>query len=365
MAGNPLRRKRALEAATRAAQAAGVATDQPVQTIPDATTAGEPARARAPAPARAGQPRQAFHTTAPQHPAGPEARRVIDNRDASDIENFQAQLTPNMTVRIERMRPSWAAGWIDDVQLETNQVAELFDYLRNEHGGQLYRAQLLGRDGRILYQTKIPIAGPVRRDGRVCTRDQWEGIEEPKRAADNPQRTAAAANSGEVTPLALLSLFLQNQSTSMAAVTKAVEKMGEQTEKQVTTLVNAVLHRDDTKQSAQTLGQQLKDFAQTSKAVQQISEALGGGKAPPPPAAAEVDPIRQATAEILKEAIRNEMGNRRGAQRPPQQQQRPQQQQAPQPQQQQPRAAGNGGAPPPGSHSRRQQRPGVERIGVQ
>lgn len=315
MAGSPKKRERrlAIEAAA-AAERAGAASARAATTGPAVEPVGAGSRAH-------GHVRQA-PPTAPT-PVGSDTRHHFDKREASDFQQLTEQLEPGIIVRILRTRPTWAEGWIEDFELDDGDLSELMHHIRSEHGGQRFRVQVLGRDNRVLYQAKVPIAGPVRRDGKVVTRDQWEsGSDTPHRdraERERQQQPAAAATD----PLAAFRLMLDMQKESGAQIATALKEMREGQTEQTQRLVDAVVETRK-HDAGSTLGAQLGELVKVTRQVDEIRADFAASGPQPPAAPEPVDPIKAATVEIFKTAIQNEFAMRQNRQAPQQQQGAPQ-----------------------------------------
>lgn len=278
---------------------------------------GASAPTHPPAPARARGPRP--RPLQPHTHEGVQTRNAFDRREADDYAELTAQLSAGVTVRILRTRPSWAAGWIEDLELDSGDVSELFEHLRAEHGGQVYSVQLIGRDNRILYKARVPIAGPVRRDGRPINREQWEGTEAARVEPRERERNAPAANIGNgFQPMELIRLVLDMQKESSGQITEAIREMQRMQTKQTEGLIAAVMDQRSSERTTTSLAGQLQEVA---KVAQQVDEIRANIIASAPQSQQRddqepPDPIRAMTADILKSAIQNEMGKRSGPQQP-------------------------------------------------
>src|SRR5579885_443612 len=142
MAGRP--KTRAREAAEAAAAGIPVGTRSPAE-VPGVTRLPmHNTHTRAGAGAREPGPRF------PERPLGGNARAQLDRHHAEELAALQQQLTPSTTVRIHRLRPSWIAGVAEEYELERGGVSELYDRIKNEWGGELFRIDVLDLDGSVL-----------------------------------------------------------------------------------------------------------------------------------------------------------------------------------------------------------------------
>lgn len=309
MAGKPQRRIRQLR---EALSAQGIDPDALRTAAPSAQTPGLEDLPRVSAGAR----------THARAPGGPVTRSTIDQRTAADLTALAAQLAPGFCVRLERTRPTWAAGWVEDLPIDDHDLGAVLEYLRDEHGGQLYRATVLGTDGAELYTSRVPIAGPPRRRGRVLPRASWEGSDN-----DHAPTVAAQAAPQGLAIADLVQLVQAMQSTSgerQETVLEAVREMTNQTQTSTRELVRAVLETRSAERTQGGLQHQLREVVEATHAIEEIREALavpdGGPRGEP------ANPMRTAlgaaAAEVLAEGMRSEM-RRQHRPHPPQSAQRP------------------------------------------
>jgi hypothetical protein len=257
-------------------------------------------------------------------------RATIDQRTAADLTTLAAQLAPGFTVRLERTRPTWAAGWVEDMPVDEHDLGAVLEYVRDEHGGQLYRATVLGTDGAELYTARVPVAGPPRRRGRVLPRSAWEGGDDDARAP-NVAAPQAAAPGLQVSDLVQLVQAMQSTgSDRQETVLQAVREMTNQTRQSTSELVRAVLETRATERQQGGLQQQLREVVEASQAIEEIREALAVPEQNAP-ARGNADPmsgaLQQAAVSVLAEGMRSEM-QRRTQPTPAQPQPRPGVQQA-------------------------------------
>jgi len=95
--------------------------------IPDALSTPEPMRAPAPARARM---REAPTPIRRGGYLGASSRAAADSAAATELNGLAQALRPGAQVRIERVRPSWAAGWIEDLTLDVGGLGELYEHLQ-------------------------------------------------------------------------------------------------------------------------------------------------------------------------------------------------------------------------------------------
>jgi hypothetical protein len=297
MAGNPRKRAKlqAQQAEIERLRAlSGVAAPENagVESLPQ-RAAHAPARTRV-------QPTAA---PLPRTQTGRQTIAALDQREAEDMRALQAQLSPRARVRIFRERPTWAAGWVEDFSLRTGSVGELLEYLRDEHGGQDYRIEVLARDGQaILYETDLPIAGMVRRRGKPCTRDQWEGIEEPKVSTAT---VAPAHPSGGMDALAMFDRLLGVQEAAAKATSQLVDKMHTNT----MDLVESALEQRTQRVATTSPTSQLRELVTLKRELDEVHAELGGDKEPAAAPAKDDDDIFKSVAkDVMKDAFLSQKG---------------------------------------------------------
>lgn len=334
MAGNPKKRARELQAALQAAPNVDPDELHTAAPAPGAVTRGltpldtdQPgytrthARTHAHARTRAREPEPVHRV-----PIGPTTRNSVDQRTAADLATLANQLAPGLTVRLERLRPTWAAGWVEDVPIDDADLGGLLEYLSHEHGGQMYRATVLASDGSQLYTARVPVAGPPRRRGRVLHREQWEGLPDPTTAA--PVVAQVERRSDLADTVALMRELTKQSDDSRAATLEAVREMQKASERQTQALLGAMFRGNN---PAPDFREQLQQFRQTAEAVDEIREVLGGGERNAAPAAPSDDDrpqvnriLERIAADALSQGLRNDAQRGAAPSAPPQPQRAPQ-----------------------------------------
>lgn len=264
-------------------------------------------------------------------PIGPATRNTIDTQTADDLDRLAAQLRPHLTARIERLRPTWASGWVEDYPLDSDGLGELLAYVRDEHGGQNYRITVIAGDGGALYTSRVPIAGMPRKHGREVPRSKWDGSEDeaPSRsirdaATETRSREFGERTNGDLAELVrALGETMHGSGNGRDHVLDAVREMTDRTSKQTTELIRAIVETRSMERQSSGLVGQLREVVQATEAINEIREAL----------AVEDRPSRggdehgtrsildTAAAELIRAGIQNDANRRQ--QQPPQQQQRP------------------------------------------
>ena len=313
MAGQPKTRARR-EAARRAAADRDNA-------IPDAL----PSRARAPARTHDARPREpdverALEPERPGRPGRPPSlrspilgastRSAVDDAQASTMLRLAALLKPGVSIRIERSRPTWAAGWLEDHPLEAtgDALSELYEHLRDEHGGQLYRLTVLSPGEQPLYVGSQAIAGPVRVNGRAIGREAYELSQRPA----NERVANAAPAPAEPFPIAqivtalgsFVSLLISEQDKRSQMQLDTVRDMAKVGQRQSSELVSAVLQvRQDEREQRGLVGQ-VTDLIEGLDAVEAVRSRFGAARAPKQ---AENDTLNQVLGEATKAFFGNVM----------------------------------------------------------
>ena len=292
-----------------------------VQAITEPTHAHAHAHARQPTPIR---------------PTGPTTRAAVDARTADDLDRLAAQLRPGLTVRLERTRPTWAAGWIEDMPLDDHDLAAVLEYVSAEHGGQTYRASVLSHEGAILYASRITIAGPPRRRGRVKNRDQWDGAESHTERHQEQHQAAP-----QMDLIGLMRVLNEQQAAARAEQAEANRQRDQQIDRLVNSLMQDRRAANAPPAPLPSLRDQLREVVQATQAVDEIREALTVDAAPRGRAdnrSPLAGVIEQAAGAMLAQGFQNDQAARAAAaQTAPTQQQHPQQhRQQPRPQQRPP-----------------------------
>lgn len=301
MAGSPLKRARREEAkaakAVRITPVAGPKT--PEKTVQDAIPDGIPSRARA----RAG----ALGGPSPMRPlpVGAQTRAVTDDAQASAMKKLARFLKPGVTLRIERTRPSWAAGYVEDHPIEVDEgIQHLFEHLSAEHGGQHYRLTALGAADQVLYTGSIPIAGPVRDRGKPITRADWE--ERPAPApVPAPKQTSAL---GELAPLMQLMMTAmgaqaQNQTQALLAAVKEIAEANAESTAELVQAFTAAREREPAEHPATGgMSAQLGELLSAVRSLEGVKRELGVSQptAKPETEAEQQEPLTAAVNTTMQ-----------------------------------------------------------------
>jgi hypothetical protein len=299
MAGTPNKRAKRDALKQAAAQLPNVAPQpkaMPAPSIPDATRA--PARAHD-ARARA-RPMPPNPTRAPA--MGRTTHAAIDEQTAKSVRTLASVIAPGLTLRLSRVRPTWAMGFIEDYPVnEGESLSGFYEYVRDEHGGQTYKVEVLGAGDVQLFEGGISIAGPVRVAGRVVNRARFEGRDdEPARVAPTTAPSSSAHHDLEVFKL-ILGMQRESNDAQLAAVTGLVNRTSETTAQ----LLGALAQRD-ANAKPDSFVEQLAQIVDASTALDKVRKVIA------PPARAQRasgddddDDMKLATKAVKKAFFEN------------------------------------------------------------
>jgi hypothetical protein len=225
---------------------------------------------------------------------GPAIRSTADNLQADQLSHFAAALRPGIALSIERIKPPWCAGWLEEYSPENGTIGELFEYISSEYGGQSYRLTVRHLDGRPLYETKLQIAGKPRERGKPIDRDAWEGN---ARAAASPATPTTAAAAAPDTQLVLKMLDLAQANADR--VLEAVEKIGQANSGQIARLIDTIVESRENTANRQGFLGSLKEVVDASEALSQVKGLLGSD-APTAGAPPDEDALKMVSREFLR-----------------------------------------------------------------
>lgn len=278
MAGKP--RTRAREAAAAAAALGAIPDSGVVSPLdPDARTHHARARARGEPNPRLDGPPGPAPPAAGRHwgNPGPQLRAVLDAGQAQQAAAFGAQLGQGVAVRIERTRPTWCGGWLEDLELETGGLSELFGYIAGEHGGATYRCSVLHPSGAPMATAQIRIAGPPREQGRPIDRRRWDAAmlgEQPGAAAAAPRPERAPAPAPGIDALGLLGMFLSEQRETRNAMVEAMRETAKVAAERQTELLTTFGQTLSRERGATSLTAQLGELRDGIQAVEDVKAAV-------------------------------------------------------------------------------------------
>lgn len=233
---------------------------------PNAPARDTQAPARAPTGARA-----------PAAPAvGPTVRQLLDSRQADALHDLGTALVMGCPVRIERVRPAWCAGWVEDTDIDVGDLGELYNYLQGEWGGSQYRVTALHVDGRPLMAVKLKVAGPPRQGGRLINRGRWEGATAGEDLPEGaPVAAAAAAGASPLAdPLAFVQFMMTESRTSAAEARSSVQAVAERHSQDVQQLMGLIATRDATRDESNSLVGQIATLTEGVQAVEELRDTM-------------------------------------------------------------------------------------------
>jgi len=212
---------------------------------------------------------------APRVPAlGNATRDVVDQRQAAAARSLSEAIRPGMVLRVERTRPTWCMGFVEDYPIEEGEtLATFLEHMRDEHGGQSYRVHVLGGGDVVLFEGKLVIAGQPKQHGRPINRAKWEGWEEQQQSGANSSRSEL----GGLTEF--LTLFMSQQQKTSDAQLRSVELMVEGTRKQTTELMNSVVAARGDERARQSFTEQLGQFVEATRGIEKVKKQLFGAAA--------------------------------------------------------------------------------------
>lgn len=245
--------------------------------IPEATSRADARNAPAGAPTGArgrGRARDDVGnvTPLPRSSPGPHVRTTTDRAAAETLADLSAQLRPGVVLRLERLQPRWAAGWLEDFALEGGDgIGELLGYLAEEYGGRLYRVTVI-QGGHVMYDSRVPIAGPPRHAGRIINRARWMGEDEPPAA---PAAPAAPPASGTGDLAQLLTMVLDANRRAGDAQTESLTRALDQANRQQADLMALVTQERTEAARGASLPGQLDMLIESTKALRKAGRVFG------------------------------------------------------------------------------------------
>jgi hypothetical protein len=202
---------------------------------------------------------------------GTATRTAVDERQAQAARSLSQALRPGVTLRLERVRPTWCMGWVLDYPVsEGESLSELRELVRDEFGGQSYRAYVLGPGDVVLFEGKLDIAAPPKDGGRVINRQKWEGRNEP---VDE----SAHAPRGELGGMSdFLKLFMDQQRATADAQLESVRQMVTSTREQTTELMRSIVEARGAESKQRSFGEQLGELVDATRGIEKARKQLFG-----------------------------------------------------------------------------------------
>jgi hypothetical protein len=175
-------------------------------------------------------------------------------------------------VQIERLRPLWAAGWVENVALDMADPGAIREHVATQWGGQDYLLTVLAADGSPVQEHKLRIAGPPRDQGRLVHRERFEGEPPPQ-----PQHAPPAPAAPPIDMLGMLQLVMNESRESRNATQETVAAMAEAHHKNQAELLATIAESRAEAQAQTGLVGQLREFTAATREVDKIKTQLGGG----------------------------------------------------------------------------------------
>lgn len=244
------------------------------------TGARTPDRERDRAPASGGRP-------------GPATRGYADQRAAGQMADLDEGLGQSVVVSIERLRPRWCAGWLEDADADPANLGELREYIADEWGGSAYRLTINGEE------RALKIAGPPKAEGRRVYREDWENERAPGRTAQPAQSQQPPQES---TMINLLSLVMSEGRESRNAVLDSVKEMQAMGANNIQNLLSQLSANREQAQASTSFGAQVAELRQGMAAVKELKDDIAED-APEPPEPTEDIGIRGHAERSLVDAI--------------------------------------------------------------
>ncbi len=252
--------------------------------------------------APAGAPARTGGRAAPAAPAvGPTVRQYIDARQGEALADLGTALTMGCPVRIERVRPAWCAGWVEDTDIDVGDMGELYNYLQGEWGGSQYRITALHVDGRPLMAVKLKVAGPPRQGGRLINRGRWEGAtagDELPEGAPPPEPLAVGTVPAS-NPLEFVQFMMTESRASAAEARASVREMGEVHSRDVQQLMGLIAKRDETRDESNSLVGQIATLTEGVQAVEELRDTMTANQ----PTQDQPEPERSGIINTAVEAM--------------------------------------------------------------
>jgi len=321
---------------TRAKREAAAAAAAGIR-IPDA----QPIPAGTPVPntrthARVSPPRMAMPGF-----VGNQTKAAADTLEAERLRAVASQIRPGVTVQIERTRPTWCAGYLEDYPIDQDgeAFAELRAYVRDTYGGARFRLTVISSSGITLAEGNLPVAAPPRHFGKSIDRERWEGNLSQRQDAPTTARApeaspiaAPAASANET----LLGLVLGLVKDSNQATLTSVREMTAQTREQTADLVKAIIGTRSEERRERSITTQLGELVEVTRAVDKVNRQLFGAAARGPQEDPDVIAERESSRFFTRAVMGKMLGvdpttgapssraaaGAAGAPRAPQQQQR-------------------------------------------
>lgn len=108
------------------------------------------------------------------------------DRQIERLDSFFAGVQPGVTLLIERLKPSWCSGLLEEITV-TDEVIDL-QYFIDNWGGELLTVKVRGKGGKLKGSYKVPLHSypPLRYGQRLYPYKKGERFQEDDLQKDNP-----------------------------------------------------------------------------------------------------------------------------------------------------------------------------------
>lgn len=262
--------------------------------------------------------------SAPPRPRGflgVSTKAAADSTFAGQLTELARHLRPSTVVRIERVRPSWCAGWIEDLALDEGNLSELYEHLAEEWGGKSYRITVLLPNGAPAFEARIEIAGPPLEEGSPIDREEWAGQpgkrdrerREAREAIPSAARTRNPEGGG-FDVIALLKLLMDTQKDANDRQIAAMRELQTTSAAQNQGLIEAMLEARSAERGP-TLVQQLSELGEAKRAIDRMGRVFGAAdrsEAKPDDDDLLGGAVKEAAKSFLGNVITSELASRAG-----------------------------------------------------
>jgi hypothetical protein len=243
---------------------------------------------------------------------GAQTRAAADAAAAGEIGQLARVMRPGVSVRVERTRPSWCAGWIEDVVLHAGTVSELLEYLQEECGGRTYRCSVLLPNGLVAFESVVHVAGKPLHEGRPIDRDEWNGERSSSSSSSNArrdqprQRNSDAAEMGGM--LGFLKLFVDMQRDSTKVQVEQMRELAKNLGENNTKILSA-LQAKQTNNPPATLAGQLGELLEGARAIEKAKRMFGAAAPRQSNGGDDDEEDGDVMKGAMKEAMKHFLGN--------------------------------------------------------
>ncbi len=291
MAGTPKKRERREKAAATAGAGLLPPAPPPVEplppnpfvVIPDARrrengeTSYQP-RARARTHASAARTPVTSTTRAPT--LGTATRAAIDDRVAASVRSLASAFKPGMRLRLSRLRPTWAGGYLEDYPITVGEsLASYYEHIKDEYGGQSYMVEVLGAGDVQVFEGAVTIAGPPKEYGKVINRAKWEGRDDddaPRaRNAGDVDRAPRARDDGS-SMMAFVKMFVDMQQATNASQLATVKELVTETRQQTQSVLQTLVTTREQQEHKTSFATQLAEIVDATTALDRVKKVIAG-----------------------------------------------------------------------------------------